>query len=71
MAAQAARQGKMEKAPAFDKNNLPNMADMDWGEGIFKHYGVPGYERRARMGMGYGYGVMAIITITRCIVVQA
>ncbi len=47
---------QMEKAPAFDKNNLPNMADMDWGEGIFKHYGVPGYERRGRMGMGYGYG---------------
>lgn len=49
---------QMEKAPAFDKNNLPNMADMDWGEGIFKHYGVPEYEYRGRMGygMGYGYG---------------
>ena len=47
---------QMEKAPAFDKNNLPNMADMHWGEGIFKHYGVPGYEQRGRMGYGYGYG---------------
>jgi len=47
---------QMEKAPAFDKNNLPNMADVHWGEGIFKHYGVPGYEHRGPMGMGYDYG---------------
>ena len=47
---------QMEKAPAFDKNNLPNMADVHWGEGIFKHYRVPGYEHRGPMGMGYGYG---------------
>jgi len=47
---------QMEKAPAFDKNNLPNMADMHWGEGIFKHYGVPGYEQRGSMGYDYGYG---------------
>jgi sporulation protein YlmC with PRC-barrel domain len=48
---------EMEKAPAFDKDNLPNMADMHWGEGIFKHYRVPGYEQRGPMGgMGYGYG---------------
>jgi sporulation protein YlmC with PRC-barrel domain len=51
---------QMEKAPAFDKNNLPNMADMHWGEGIFKHYRVPGHEQRGPMGvglgMGYGYG---------------
>ena len=46
---------QMEKAPAFDKDQLPNMADAQWGEGIFKHYGVPGYELRGRMGMGYGY----------------
>jgi hypothetical protein len=32
------------------------MADMHWGEGIFKHYGGPGYEQRGRMGYGYGYG---------------
>jgi sporulation protein YlmC with PRC-barrel domain len=47
---------QMEKAPAFDKNNLPNMADMHWGEGIFKHYGVPGYEQPGPMGYGYDYG---------------
>jgi sporulation protein YlmC with PRC-barrel domain len=47
---------QMKKAPAFDKKNLPNMADMSWGEGIFKHYGGPGYEHQGSMGMGYGYG---------------
>jgi sporulation protein YlmC with PRC-barrel domain len=47
---------QMEKAPAFDKKNLPNMGDMRWGEGIFKHYGVPGYEHQGPMGRGYGYG---------------
>ena len=47
---------QMEKAPAFDKNNLPNMTDMHWGEGIFKHYGVPGYGPWGPMGYGYGYG---------------
>jgi len=45
---------QMEKAPAFDKKNLPNMADMRWGGGIFKHYGVPGYEQHRPMGYGYG-----------------
>jgi len=47
---------QMQKAPAFDKKNLPDMADMHWGEGIFKHYGVPGYEHRGSMGYGYEYG---------------
>jgi len=47
---------QMEKAPAFDKDQLPNMADAQWGEGIFKHYGVPEYRYRGRMGYGYGYG---------------
>jgi sporulation protein YlmC with PRC-barrel domain len=47
---------QMEKAPAFDKENLPNMGDMRWGEDIFKHYGVPGYELGGLMGYGYGYG---------------
>jgi sporulation protein YlmC with PRC-barrel domain len=52
-------QAQMEKAPAFDKNNLPNMADVHWGEGILKHYGVPGYEQGDFMTDGnagdYGY----------------
>jgi sporulation protein YlmC with PRC-barrel domain len=48
---------QMGKAPAFDKNNLPNMADMIWGEGIFKLYGVPGDELRGTTGYDYGgYG---------------
>ena len=47
---------QMEKAPAFEKDKLPNVGDMHWGEGILKHYGVPGYERRGQMGMGMGFG---------------
>jgi sporulation protein YlmC with PRC-barrel domain len=47
---------QMKKAPAFDKNNLPNMADMHWGEGIFKHYDVPGYAQRGSLDFGYGHG---------------
>ena len=47
---------QMEKAPAFDRKNVPNMGDMRWGEGIFKHYGTPGYEPFAPMGYSYGYG---------------
>jgi sporulation protein YlmC with PRC-barrel domain len=45
---------QMEKAPAFEKDNLPNMGDIQWGEGIFKHYGVAGYDRGVRMSYGYG-----------------
>jgi sporulation protein YlmC with PRC-barrel domain len=49
---------QMEKAPAFDRKNVPNMGDMRWGEGIFKHYGATGYEPFAPMGYSYsgGYG---------------
>jgi sporulation protein YlmC with PRC-barrel domain len=48
---------QMEKAPAFQKNNLPDMADMHWGQGIFKHYGVPEHEQQGLTGMGYyGFG---------------
>ena len=32
------------------------MADMNWGESIFKHYGVPGYGQQGLPGYGYGYG---------------
>jgi sporulation protein YlmC with PRC-barrel domain len=46
---------QMAKAPAFDKNNLPHMAaDINWGEGIYKHYAVPGYEQPGLLGMRYG-----------------
>ena len=44
---------QMEKAPAFYKDKLPNMADMQWGENLYKHYGVAGHEQRRPMGMGY------------------
>jgi sporulation protein YlmC with PRC-barrel domain len=33
----------LEKAPGFDKNNWPNMADSSWGSGIYKHYGLAPY----------------------------
>ncbi|MGA2228165.1 MAG: PRC-barrel domain-containing protein, partial [Syntrophobacteraceae bacterium] len=46
---------QMEKAPAFEKKNLPNMTDINWGEGIFKHYAVPGYEQQGTIGMGFDY----------------
>ena len=45
---------QIEKAPAFEKKNLPDMGDVHWGAGILKHYGVPGHEQR--YGYGYGYG---------------
>lgn len=45
---------QMEKSPAFEKDKLPNMTDMQWGEGIYKHYGVPEYQYRKRMGYGMG-----------------
>jgi sporulation protein YlmC with PRC-barrel domain len=32
---------RMEKAPAFDKKNMPNMGDMRWGANVFKYYGAP------------------------------
>jgi sporulation protein YlmC with PRC-barrel domain len=47
---------QMEKAPAFEKKNLPDVGDMRWGGDIFKHYGVPGYEQPGPIGMGYGHG---------------
>ena len=45
---------QMEKAPAFDKNHLPDMADTHWGKGIFKHYSIPRDEQRGPAGFGYG-----------------
>ena len=34
---------KMEKAPGFDKNNWPNMADHRWGLDIYRYYGEKPY----------------------------
>jgi sporulation protein YlmC with PRC-barrel domain len=47
---------QMSKAPAFDKKNLPNLEEMQWGLGILKYYGVPGNEQQRRMDYYYGYG---------------
>jgi sporulation protein YlmC with PRC-barrel domain len=48
--------GQMEKAPAFDRKNLPNMGDMLWGANVFKYYGAPsGYAQRGLLGYDYGY----------------
>lgn len=33
----------LEKAPGFDKDNWPNMADATWGAGIHQHYGLTPY----------------------------
>jgi len=33
----------LEKAPGFNKNNWPNMADATWGTSIHKHYGLTPY----------------------------
>jgi sporulation protein YlmC with PRC-barrel domain len=33
----------LEKAPGFDKDNWPNMADSTWGTSIYKHYGLAPY----------------------------
>jgi sporulation protein YlmC with PRC-barrel domain len=46
---------QIEKAPAFDKKNLPDMTDTHWGEGIYKHYSIPGNEQRGPAGFGYYY----------------
>ena len=34
---------KLEKAPGFDKDNWPDMADTTWGTRIFSYYGVAPY----------------------------
>jgi sporulation protein YlmC with PRC-barrel domain len=51
---------QMQKAPAFEKENLPDMTDTHWGEGIFRHYSAPRDEDRRPAGLAYnnypGYG---------------
>ena len=34
---------KLEKAPGFDKDNWPDMADERWGTGIYDYYGYTPY----------------------------
>lgn len=33
----------LEKAPGFDKNDWPNMADRTWGTSIYNYYGSKPY----------------------------
>jgi len=47
---------QMQKAPAFDKKNLPDMTDMRWGANVFKYYGAPaGYAQEVPLDYDYGY----------------
>jgi len=42
---------QMQKAPAFDRKDLPNMGDMRWGANVFKYYGAPaGYAQKEPLG---------------------
>ncbi|MGB8475030.1 MAG: PRC-barrel domain-containing protein [Candidatus Acidiferrum sp.] len=34
---------RLENAPGFDKDNWPNIANLDWGANIYKHYGHKPY----------------------------
>ena len=48
---------QIEKAPAFEKKNLPDMGDMRWGANVFKYYGAPsGYAQKGPLGYDYDYG---------------
>ena len=33
----------LERAPGFDKNNWPNMADRTWASGVYSYYGAKPY----------------------------
>ena len=47
---------QLENAPAFDRKNVPNMGDMQWGANVFKYYGAPaGYAQWGLPGSDYGY----------------
>jgi hypothetical protein len=47
---------QMEKAPAFDRKDVPNMGDARWGANVFKYYGAPaGYAQEGPLDYDYGY----------------
>ena len=48
---------QLEHAPAFDRKNVPNMGDLQWGANVFKYYGAPaGYAQWGELpGNDYGY----------------
>jgi len=41
------RKEKLEDAPGFDKDNWPNMADIDWANKVNSFYGVTGEKLNA------------------------
>lgn len=41
------RKEKLENAPGFDKDNWPNMADIDWANRVNNFYGVTGEKLNA------------------------
>ena len=47
---------QMEKAPAFDKANLPDMGNIHWGVAVLKYYGAPAGYIETPPGISYGYG---------------
>jgi sporulation protein YlmC with PRC-barrel domain len=47
---------QLENAPAFDRKQVPNMGDVQWGANVFKYYGAPaGYAQWGLPGYDYGY----------------
>ncbi len=57
---------QMEKAPAFERKNLPDMGDIHWGADIFKYYGAPsGYVQEELPGYGSGEYYSPIYPISR------
>lgn len=41
----------LENAPGFDKEHWPAMADRDWGEQIYNHYGYTPYWRESQRSL--------------------
>jgi len=47
---------QLEHAPAFDRKQVPDMGDVQWGANVFKYYGAPaGYVQGGPVGYDYGY----------------
>lgn len=47
---------KVRNAPAYNKNDLPDMGDIHWGTKIAAFYELPGPERYYNYDYDYGYG---------------
>jgi hypothetical protein len=42
----------LETAPGFDKSNWPDVANFDWGQSIYKHYGYTPYWEEVSINRG-------------------